>query len=190
VDGVFRHGLSVPAAPEQTWPVLADVARVAAFLPGAVVEPSVQDGVVYGELRVNVGAVSLHYRGTLRRVDLDDDARAATFEARGAEAEGPGTAAALIRAELVPNGTGTEARVEVRLQATGRLAGVDRGAIDDAAGGLLTRFAERFERAATDVERLHDPSPAAPARRRIAPLAGVALIAAAAVAVRRARARR
>jgi hypothetical protein len=79
----FTNEFSVTAPPDQTWAVLLAVERVASCVPGAAVEALLQDGLYHGAMRVELGPVALRYQGTVRLIDVDEDARAATFEARG-----------------------------------------------------------------------------------------------------------
>lgn len=176
MGGSFSHEFTVSDPLERTWPLVLDVERLASCLPGASVEPSVQNGLYYGVLRVKVAAVGLRYSGTVRLLDVDEDARTATLEARGGEAGGPGTAAALIRIELAAGGAGTAARVHIELRATGRAALLGRGALEEAAGATLARFAERFERLSADAR------PSQPAAAQ-APISGAEIGAAAAAPV-------
>jgi carbon monoxide dehydrogenase subunit G len=137
-------------------------------VPGAAVEALLQDGLYHGAMRVELGPVALRYQGTVRLIDVDEDARAATFEARGSETGGPGTAAALIHTELTPNGAGTTVRAVTDLRVTGRAAEFGRGVMEEVAGAMLVPFAERLERLVADAHRSPaQPSPAA--RRRSDP---------------------
>jgi carbon monoxide dehydrogenase subunit G len=142
----FENEFTVPAPVEATWQTLLDVERVATCLPGAAIERAAEDGVYRGAMRVKVGPVAMRYQGTVRLIDIDEDVRTATFEARGNEAGGSGTAAAVIRNTLSPAGDGTMVSVETELKVTGRAAQFGRGIMQDIAGSMMEQFASELER--------------------------------------------
>jgi uncharacterized protein len=137
----------VVAAPlERTWSALLDVPRVARALPGASIDPEPADGAYRGTMKVKLGAVTVEYAGTAMLQDVDDDERVAGFRVEARERRGQGTAAATITSRLVAEDGRTRVRVETDLAVTGRQAQLGRGIMEDVAGGVLARFAERLER--------------------------------------------
>jgi carbon monoxide dehydrogenase subunit G len=136
---------TVDAPPERTWQTLLDVERVAGALPGATIEPVGEDGAYRGQLRIKVGPVNMAYSGTVRLVDVDADSRVASFDARAKETRGTGTAAAVIRNRVEPDGSGTKVTVETELNVTGRPAQFGRGLMEDVAQKMLGDFASRLE---------------------------------------------
>ncbi|MEZ5121368.1 MAG: SRPBCC family protein [Solirubrobacterales bacterium] len=143
----LHNAFTVAAPLTRTWETLLDVERVAGCLPGASVEPVGQDGLYRGGMRMTVGPVTTAYRGTVRLLDVDADAHVASFDARAKEAQGTGTAAAVIRNRLEPAGDGTRVVVETELDVTGRPAQLGRGLMEDVAAKMLTDFAGRLEEA-------------------------------------------
>uniref|UniRef100_UPI003B3B7806 SRPBCC domain-containing protein n=1 Tax=Pseudactinotalea sp. TaxID=1926260 RepID=UPI003B3B7806 len=58
------HSFSVPAPAQDLWPIVQDVPRIAACLPGATIDPS--SGSPYsGGIKVKVGPIAMTYRGTI-----------------------------------------------------------------------------------------------------------------------------
>jgi carbon monoxide dehydrogenase subunit G len=122
-----------------------DIERVAGFLPGAQIEPSADDGVYRGTMRVKVGPMVVNYQGTAQLVHTDDAEHVADIAVRATDTKGQGTASATIRNRLVPTDTGTRVIAETDLSITGRQAQFGRGIMQDVAGRMLDDFAKRFE---------------------------------------------
>ena len=115
------HSFTVPVPPARAWDVLIDLAGIAPCMPGATVE-ELDGDVVTGRIKVQVGAMSLTYRGTARFTERDPEARQAVVEATGKEMRGAGTASANIRAALEPDGDGTKVAIHTVMNVTGRPA--------------------------------------------------------------------
>jgi carbon monoxide dehydrogenase subunit G len=162
--------VSVPA--ERVWETLLDIERVAGFLPGAKIEPTGEDGVFRGAMKIKVGPMAVSYQGTARLAAVDEQARTADIEVRAKEDKGQGTAAAVIRNTLVEEPGGTRVIAETDLQVTGRQAQFGRGIMQDVASRMLGDFARRLESylvgedegpaAGADGDRQRESEPAPP----------------------------
>jgi carbon monoxide dehydrogenase subunit G len=130
---------------ERAWETLLDIERVAGFLPGAKIEPSSEDGVYRGSMRVKVGPMVVTYEGTARLVLADETEHIADIAVEARESKGQGTASAVIRNRLVQHDSGTRVIAETNLNVTGRQAQFGRGIMQDIAGRTLDDFARRFE---------------------------------------------
>jgi uncharacterized protein len=159
----LRNEFPVAAPADRTWQALLDVGRVARCLPGASLAADGDGGAYRGSLSVRLGPVTAEYRGTVRLVDADDDARVATFRAEGREARGHGTSAATITNRVEATDGGSRVVVETDMAVTGRAAQLGRGMMEEVAGRVLAEFARRLERdlAAPDGARA-GAEPAAP----------------------------
>jgi carbon monoxide dehydrogenase subunit G len=135
--------VSVPL--ERAWETLLDIERVAGFLPGAKIEPSPDEGVYQGTMRIKVGPMVVNYRGTARLVHADDAEHVADIAVQATDTKGQGTASATIRNRLESTDTGTRVIAETDLSITGRQAQFGRGIMQDVAGRMLDDFAKRFE---------------------------------------------
>ena len=136
----------VSAPLKRTWETLLDIERVATCLPGASVQPGAGDGVFRGGMKMKLGPVAVDYKGTVRMLEIDEDAHVATFEAKAREAKGQGTAAAQITNRLVCEGdAATRVTVETNLDITGRQAQFGRGIMQDVSEKMLGEFAKRLE---------------------------------------------
>ena len=130
---------------ERAWETLLDIERVAGFLPGAKIEPSSEEGVYQGTMRVKVGPMVVNYRGTARLVHADDNEHVADISVQANDTKGQGTASATIRNRLEQTNAGTRVIAETDLSITGRQAQFGRGIMQDVAGRMLDDFAKRFE---------------------------------------------
>jgi carbon monoxide dehydrogenase subunit G len=136
----LEHSFIIPVPPEQAWPVLLDVERIAPCMPGATVD-SVDGDVIKGRIKVKVGPVALTYAGTAHFTQRDDQARSITLEASGKETRGAGTAAATVRSSLEDEGGQTKVVVHTSMNVTGRPAQFGRGVMAEVGGRIIERFA-------------------------------------------------
>ncbi|HSK56558.1 MAG TPA: SRPBCC family protein [Jiangellales bacterium] len=135
----LEHSFVVPVAPEDAWPVLLDVERVAPCMPGARLE-SVDGEEFRGSVTVKVGPIQVTYGGTARFVERDDDARRVVIDARGKEKRGAGTATMTVRAHLEPAEGGTRVTALTDLAVTGRPAQFGRSVMADVGSRIIDRF--------------------------------------------------
>ena len=141
----LQNEFSVNVPLERAWETLLDIQTVAGFLPGAKIEPTDEEGVFKGAMKIRVGPMSISYEGTARLAAVDEAAHKADIEVRAKEAKGQGTASAVIHNELVQENGATRVIAVTDLQVTGRQAQFGRGIMQDVAGRMLTDFARRFE---------------------------------------------
>ncbi|SRR5579871_242408 len=136
----LEHSFTIPVPPEQAWPVLLDVERIAPCMPGATVD-SVDGDVVKGRIKVKVGPVAMTYAGTAHFTERDEQARSITLEASGKETRGAGTASATVRSSLEDEGGQTKVVVHTTMNVTGRPAQFGRGVMAEVSGRIIERFA-------------------------------------------------
>src|SRR5215472_7165350 len=136
----LEHSFIIPVPPEQAWPVLLDVERIAPCMPGATVD-SVDGDVIKGRIKVKVGPVALTYAGTAHFTERDEQARSITLEASGKETRGAGTASATVRSSLEDEGGQTKVVVHTSMNVTGRPAQFGRGVMAEVGGRIIEKFA-------------------------------------------------
>jgi carbon monoxide dehydrogenase subunit G len=160
----LQNEFSVNVPLERAWETLLDIETVAGFLPGAKIEPTDEEGVFKGAMKIRVGPMTISYQGTARLAAVDEEQRTADIEVRAKEAKGQGTASAVIHNQLVQENGATRVIAVTDLQVTGRQAQFGRGIMQDVAGRMLTDFARRFEAHLTDgaAQEAAAPEPAAP----------------------------
>jgi uncharacterized protein len=141
----LENSFTVAAPISETWETLLDIERVAKCLPGAEIEPGDEEGVYRGAMKVKLGPMTVHYRGTARLQDVDEDTHTASIAVQAREAKGQGTAAAVIRNELESQDGGTRVVAITDLKITGRQAQFGRGIMEDVASTMMGEFAKRLE---------------------------------------------
>jgi carbon monoxide dehydrogenase subunit G len=98
-------------------------------------------------MKVKVGPITGTYRGTLRFLEQDEDARRAVMSARAAEVNGQGDAEARITTQIEPaEGDASRIRMETDLQMRGRVAQFGRGAMEKISQRMFEEFARNLER--------------------------------------------
>src|SRR5262252_5232543 len=136
----LEHSFIIPVPPEQAWPALLDVERIAPCMPGATVD-SVDGEVIKGRIKVKVGPVQLTYAGTAHFTERNEQARSITLEALGKETRGAGTASATVRSSLEDEGGQTKVVVHTSMNVTGRPAQFGRGVMAEVGGRIIEKFA-------------------------------------------------
>ncbi|MEA2229011.1 MAG: uncharacterized protein QOF04_2641 [Solirubrobacteraceae bacterium] len=141
----LKNEFTVAVPIERAWETLLDIERVAGFLPGATIEPTAEEGVYAGAMKVKLGPMVVQYKGTARMGAVDEANHTADIQVEAKELRGQGTARATIRNILVAEDGGTRVIAETDLDITGRQAQFGRGIMQDVAGRMLGQFAQRFE---------------------------------------------
>src|SRR5919205_1132076 len=142
----FQNEIEVAAPPDELFAFVSDVERVAPCLPGAAIEG--RDGEDYqGSMKVKVGPITGTYKGRMRFLERDEQARRAVMSARAAEVNGQGNAEAKITTEIDEAGEGTSRiRMDTDLQMRGRVAQFGRGAMEKISQRMFDEFARNLER--------------------------------------------
>jgi hypothetical protein len=163
----FDNAFEVPLPPEQAWPVLMDIQRIAPCMPGAQLTDVVDPTTYKGNIGVRLGPVALTFAGIVKFEEIDDVNRTARVKAQGTDAKGRGGANAAASFRLEPAGTGSKVLVHTDLTLSGAVAQYGRGVgmIQATAGQLMKQFAENLRKqlAASQPAASAAPVPAAPA---------------------------
>lgn len=139
----LSNKISVPVSPEEAWPVLLDLERIAPMIPGATIT-GVDGDEFEGKAKIKVGPITAEYIGVARFLELDETARRAVIEARAKDARSQGNMKATITARLEPDADGSIVIVETDLDMTGKVAQFGRGVITEAATAILGVFAQKL----------------------------------------------
>src|SRR4028119_2481113 len=132
---------------DQAWIRMLDLEKIAPCLPGAAIQEEVDDGEYEGTMKVEIGPITVSYKGTVKFEETDETAHRAVLQATGREARGQGTASATIVSTLREGGDGsTRVNVETDMMLTGRVAQFGRGLAQDVAKRMLDDFAVCLER--------------------------------------------
>jgi succinate dehydrogenase/fumarate reductase flavoprotein subunit/carbon monoxide dehydrogenase subunit G len=148
--------------------LLVDLEKVAQCLPGARIGIERPDGAREGQIEVRFGPMRFTYGGTLKIIEIDQQAQRAVMSGRGSEVTGEGTAQAEITmAVSTPHPQRTRVDVSTDLLMSGGVAQIGNGLIEDIAQEVLEDFVQRLKRvlrggSPTSIEEArHDASSAA-----------------------------
>jgi uncharacterized protein len=134
--------ISVPV--DDAWDVLTDLTQVVPLMPGAQLIGREGDDYL-GKVKVKVGPVTSEFTGKAHFVDLDPEHRRAVIDARGREARGTGNAAAVVTAQVRPDGNRSHVTVDTDLKIVGKLAQFGGGMLQQVSEKLLGQFVESLE---------------------------------------------
>ncbi|WP_293782559.1 SRPBCC family protein [uncultured Aeromicrobium sp.] len=143
---LLKNEFTIDAGVEETWSLLTDLERIAPCMPGAALEG--RDGEDYlGGVKIKVGPIGAHFKGTARFAEKDDAAKSAVIAAAGKDPKGQAAANARIHARLEPEGpTRTRVLIDTELDISGRMAQFGRGAIADVSNRLIGQFTDNLSR--------------------------------------------
>jgi carbon monoxide dehydrogenase subunit G len=167
---IISNSFEIPLPPDEAWPLLMDVPRIAPCLPGAELLEALPDNAYKGKVSVRLGPVALAFTGTAKFEEIDAVAHKARLKAQGADQKGRGNAAAKVAFALTPVAGGTRVNVETDLTLSGAVAQYGRAA------GMMQEVAQQiigqFARALQDMLQAQQPV-AAPANEVDEPIAPV-----------------
>ena len=148
----FENTFTVPLPPDDAWPVLLDVQRIAPCFPGASLTDVLEDNRFKGRAGVKVGPVNLFFAGEAQILDRDDVAKTARVRAKGNDTKGRGQAGATIDFTLSADGDGSKVEVKTDLMMSGAVAQYGRasGLMKEIAGALIDEFATNLAREIQD----------------------------------------
>lgn len=113
----LKEEFSIPAAPDEVWPLMSDPAVVAACIPGAELTETTSDGSQRGKVTIKFGPTVAVFRGETW-LTYDHPAKRCLIEARGIDQKGASRARA--RFEVAAHGVET---TEVTLDGGFEIAG-------------------------------------------------------------------
>ncbi|MEV7736019.1 SRPBCC family protein [Streptomyces sp. NPDC088921] len=135
----LHHEFTVPVPVDEAWRALLDIEWVAPRMPGASVED--YDGkTVTGSVKVEVGPITVTYRGTAVFEEQDESAHRMVLIASGRETRGQGTARATVSGTLTGHDGATTVSMRTDLAVTGRPAQFGRGVSAEVGDWLICQF--------------------------------------------------
>jgi carbon monoxide dehydrogenase subunit G len=173
---IISNSFDIPLPPDQAWPLLMDVPRIAPCLPGAELLEALPDNAYKGKVSVRLGPVSLAFAGTAKFEHIDAVARTARLKAQGADQKGRGSAAAKVVFALVAVDGGTRVNVETDLNLSGAVAQYGRaaGMLQEVAQQIIGQFARNLQ-SVLQAEQLAVPAVDGGAGEQPAPVPPVAV---------------
>lgn len=139
----FDNSFEIPLSPDQAWPVLMDVARIAPCMPGAELTEITDPHNFKGKISVRLGPVSLAFAGRIELQDVDDAKHSARVKAQGSDAKGRGAANATATFRVEPKNGGSVVQIHTDLMLSGAVAQYGRGVgmIQATAAQIINQFA-------------------------------------------------
>jgi carbon monoxide dehydrogenase subunit G len=139
----LTNSFDIPGSVDETFALLLDVDRIVPCVPGAELVAVVDPHTYQCKVTLKLGPLTLTFRGTVKFVEIDADAKTARMTLHGADEKGRGNADAVVRFALSGDGEGTHVDVLTTLTLTGMVAQYGRagGIIAGVAGELTRRFA-------------------------------------------------
>lgn len=136
----LKNQFEIDADLEQTWNLLTDLERIMPCMPGAALD-GIEGDDYLGNVKIKVGPIGAHFRGTARFTQKDDATYNAVISASGKDPKGQAAANAQIHAWLEPvTDTRTRVLIDTDLDISGRMAQFGRGAIADVSNRLIGQF--------------------------------------------------
>jgi carbon monoxide dehydrogenase subunit G len=142
----FDNSFEIPLPPDQAWPVLMDVARIAPCMPGAELTEITDARNYKGKISVRLGPVSLAFAGKVALEDVDDVKHTARVKAQGSDGKGRGAANAAATFKVEPKGAGSIVVIHTDLNLSGAVAQYGRGVgmIQATAAQIIGQFADNL----------------------------------------------
>jgi len=165
---LLEHSFAIPVGIEDAWTALLDIEQVASCMPGATLS-DVSGDEFAGSVKVKLGPIGLTYKGRASFKEKDVAGYRVVIDARGQDARGNGTAAAIVTATLHAQSPSTT-RVDIAtdLNITGKPAQFGRGVLEDVSNKLLGQFAQSLSRTLGG-ESMSEVAPAAVPIGEVAP---------------------
>lgn len=136
----------IDAGIDEAWALLTDLERIAPCMPGAALEGRDGDDFI-GGVKIKVGPIGAHFKGSARFIQKDDDAKSAVILGAGKDPKGQASANAKIHARLESiSPTSTKVLIDTDLDISGRMAQFGRGAIADVSNRLIGQFTQNLSR--------------------------------------------
>jgi hypothetical protein len=135
----------MPARPEATWGLLADIETVAACLPGAKITERLDATHYKGTVTVRVGPATLAFRGTIDVKERDATQRTLRVVATGTDTTGSSAASLDLTARVDATAEGQSALVgNSAASVSGKAAAFGGRMMETVADQILKQFAANF----------------------------------------------
>jgi hypothetical protein len=135
---------TVRAPIDEVWAFLLDPEAVVQCMPGASLDGIEDEETFLGSIKVKIGPISTNYKGRVRFVERDDEARSMRLEADGRD-KGGGTARGEMSSALTEESEGaTSVEVNSSVVLTGRVMQFGRSIHEGVARQLFAEFQQRL----------------------------------------------
>src|SRR5262245_49443311 len=115
----FDNSFELPLPPDQAWPLLMNIERIAPCMPGARLTEAGDRDTYKGAIAGRLGPGALTFAGTVIFEQRDVAGRTARVRAEGTDAKGRGGAHAVASFRLEPSAAGSKVLVHTDLKLSG-----------------------------------------------------------------------
>jgi uncharacterized protein len=143
---IVENAFDLDAPLDRVWPVLRDVPRVAACIPGASNTEAVDEHTYRSDVVVKAGPVTVQYRATIVIERIDDATHEAVLRVDAREKSGRGGVKATVTSAASARGGGTHVELRTDAQISGIVATVGGRLLEGIANRTVAQFAENLSR--------------------------------------------
>jgi carbon monoxide dehydrogenase subunit G len=141
----LKEKFSIPASPDEVWPLMSDPAVVAACIPGAEMNELTPEGAYRGKVTFKFGPTVAVFRGETK-LTYDHPVKRCLIEARGIDQRGASRARAKFDVEAKADAAGTEVGLAGGFEVAGPLEMFASAGGVHVARALLAEFAANIAR--------------------------------------------
>ena len=141
----IEERFELDARPDEAWAFLTQPARIVVCLPGAELTEVIDDRNYAGGVKVKLGAVAMHYRGTMEFTELDHEGRVIRMKGKGLEKRGGGTVSLTMESRVRElEGGRCEVGIVADIQLAGKIVSFGRGMIQVVSAEIFKEFTARL----------------------------------------------
>lgn len=142
----LKHQFDIQADPDTVFDFLVDGPRVAACLPGVVIDEVVDPTTFKGTMKVKVGPVTVRYAGTGYITATERSSRTATIRAEAQELGAAGSVSATMVMTVVEGAAASShVSIDTDLAIAGRVATMGRGVIEQVGNQMVAQASRQIE---------------------------------------------
>ena len=142
---VIDDSFEIDAPLERIWPVLLDIPRVAACIPGATITEKIDDRTYRAQVGVKAGPVSVKYRATVVVDSIDEATHTIAMHVHGEESKGRGGVRASVSSRAEARDGKTHVDLHTDAQISGIIASVGGRLIEGVAKKTVAEFAKNLQ---------------------------------------------
>jgi len=141
----IEERFELDAHADQAWVFLTQPARIVVCLPGAELTEDIDERNYAGGVTVKLGAVTMHYKGTVEFTELDHERRLIRMEGKGLEKRGGGTVSLTMEGRVRElEGNRCEVAIVADIRLAGKIVRFGRGMIQAVTAEVFKEFTERL----------------------------------------------
>jgi uncharacterized protein len=137
----IEEQFEVQAPVQRVWEYLIDPVKVVVCIPGAELLESQDERTFVGAVKVKLGPMSMSFKGLMKFIELDEQARQARMVGEGREAGGAGSAKVTMLSKVTPlDSGGALVIISADVDLVGKVVQFGRGMIEEVSKQLFRQF--------------------------------------------------